>query len=271
MKIDLKKKKAFKDFLFQKGRLLERKIYSVIFENDSEVSFFTALEAYQNSDKGFGNGLEPDLLLPKSTGIATETALCLLDMMNLSNSHLVQDISIWMYNKMNEVGILPYPPEDLKDFPHQSWWENSDDERILALSGLLSKFGLVNPCAEQKITGRILPSNLPQKIEIYSYPLFIYVLYHKEYEEREKILNHFISLIPDLLKRNQQHHLLFSRYWYHAIDLLPRRLVNKAADEVVNDLKEDGGLTNPYPQLPWWRPIFTLDAFLLLKKYHYID
>jgi len=36
MKVDLKKRRAFKFFLFQEGRLLERKIYSVIFENEPE-------------------------------------------------------------------------------------------------------------------------------------------------------------------------------------------------------------------------------------------
>ena len=271
MIFDLKKKKAIKNFLFQEGRLLERKIYSVIFENEAEISFFNALKAYQNFDKGFGNGLEPDLLVPDSTGIATETALCLLDMMDLSDTKLIREISGWAYNHINEAGIIPHPPKDLKSFPHQSWWENPDDDRILAISGFLSKFKAVNPDSEQKIVDRIINVKLPEKIEIYDYPLFIYAIYHKEYKGREKVLNYFIELLPGLIEKNREHHILFGRYWYHAITLLPQKIVNASAEYVIRNIKEDGGIVNPYPQLPWWRPIFTLDALLLLKKFHFIN
>ena len=269
MKIDLKNKKALKDFLFQTGRLLERKVYSVIFENKPKISFLPALKAYQNTDKGFGHGLEPDLLTPSSTGVGAETALCLLDMVDLPINNLVQEIAGWVYQHINDIGILPYPPEDLMDYPHQPWWENADNERILAVSGFLSKFHVVNPEGEQKIARHIQKKELPQKIEIYDYPLFVYALYHQDYKEREKILNHFIPLLPGLMINKKEHHPLFSRYWYHAIPLLPKKLVDEAAENVINDIKEDGGIVNPYPQLPWWRPIFTLDAFLLLRKYHY--
>ena len=30
---------------------------------------------------------------------------------------------------------------------------------------------------------------------------------------------------------------------------------------------EDGGVATPYPDLPWWRPVFTLDGLILLKRY----
>jgi len=270
MKIDLKKRRAFKNFLFQEGRLLERKMYSVIFENEPEPSFLKTLKVYQNSDNGFGNGIEPDLLTPSSTGIGAETALCLLDMMDFSKNSMIQEISAWVYHYINEAGILPYPPRDLMEYPHQPWWENPDDDRILAVSGLLSKYNEINPKAELKINHYVRTKGLPKKIEMYNYPLFVYALYHKDFKDRVKILNHFINLIPDFIVNNEKHHPLFSRYWYHAIPLLPQKLVDESADCLINNIQEDGGIENPYPQLPWWRPIFTLDALLLLRKYNYL-
>ena len=270
MKVDLKKRRAFKFFLFQEGRLLERKIYSVIFKNEPKSSFLKTLKAYQNSDNGFGNGIEPDLSTPSSTGIGAETALYLLDMIDSSKNSTVKEIAAWVYHHISEAGILPHPPKDLMEYPHQLWWENPDDDRILTISGLLSKFNEVNPKVELKINHHVRIKELPKKIEIYDYPLFVYALHHKDCKEREKILNHFIYLLPEFITNNKKYHLLFSRYWYHAIPLLPKKLIDKSADYLINNIQEDGGIENPYPQLPWWRPIFTLDAFLLLKKYNYL-
>ena len=33
---------------------------------------------------------------------------------------------------------------------------------------------------------------------------------------------------------------------------------------------EDGGVATPYPDLPWWCPIFTLDGLILLKRYGFL-
>lgn len=270
MKIDLKKRRVFKKFLFQEGRLLERKMYSVIFENEPTLSFLKILKSYQNFDDGFGNGIEPDLLTPSSTGIGAETTLCLLDMMNFSKNSLIQEITAWVCHHISEAGILPYPPKDLMEYPHQPWWENPDDDRILAVSGLLSKFNKINLKTELKISHYVQTKELPQKIEMYNYPLFVYALYHKDFKDRVKILNHFLNLIPGFIVNNKKHHPLFSRYWYHAIPLLPQKLIDESADYLINNIQEDGGIENPYPQLPWWRPIFTLDAFLLLKRHNYL-
>ncbi|MFW9785857.1 MAG: hypothetical protein ACFFFB_26470, partial [Candidatus Heimdallarchaeota archaeon] len=72
--------KKIKNFVFIKGRLIERKLYSFFFENGEKEDVLKSLIAYQNSDGGFGNGIEPDLLCPDSTAIGAETALYLLDL-----------------------------------------------------------------------------------------------------------------------------------------------------------------------------------------------
>ncbi|MHA2400217.1 MAG: hypothetical protein ACXADU_15185 [Promethearchaeota archaeon] len=64
--------RKIKEFIFQNGRLLERKLFSFFFENGNKDVVIKALVAYQNPDGGFGNGIEPDLLIPDSTAISTE-------------------------------------------------------------------------------------------------------------------------------------------------------------------------------------------------------
>jgi len=67
-------------FIFSKGRLLERKMFSYFFEEGRKEEVLKVLVGYQNHDGGFGNGVEPDLLCPDSSAIGAETALYILDL-----------------------------------------------------------------------------------------------------------------------------------------------------------------------------------------------
>ena len=50
-----------------------------------------------------------------------------------------------------------------------------------------------------------------------------------------------------------------------------RDLLEQSALAFIAALSEDGGLNTPYPDLPWWRPIFTLDGLILLDKFGWIN
>jgi len=43
-------------------------------------------------------------------------------------------------------------------------------------------------------------------------------------------------------------------------------LENEAA-YFLGNFEEDGGIKILYQNLPWWRPIFSLDGLIFLKKY----
>ena len=58
----------------------------------------------------------------------------------------------------------------------------------------------------------------------------------------------------------------FSRAWYHANDCVSHETVMFEARKSVAAIQEDGGLDAPYPELPHWRPIFTLDGLIQLKQ-----
>ncbi|MCJ7432535.1 MAG: hypothetical protein MUO77_03515, partial [Anaerolineales bacterium] len=70
-----------KTFIFKNGRLLERKLCEYFFENGSKQACIKALLAFQNTDGGYGNGIEPDLLCPDSTAIGAEFALHVLELL----------------------------------------------------------------------------------------------------------------------------------------------------------------------------------------------
>jgi hypothetical protein len=260
------KKKKIKDFIFKNGRLLERKLFSYFFENGNKEGVIKALIAYQNLDGGFGNGIEPDLLCPDSNAIGAETALYLLDLLETSKSDIITNIAKWVVNSQNSQGYIDHPPENLEEYPYQPWWKNPDNTRIFAVAAFLKKFEFEDKNFFSKVRTFYAKTQIPKEIQIYDYPYFMYLKFLAEKKEEKKMLQHFINQLPNVFKKNKEHYPLFGRHWYHALDIVDEKLVEKETNNFFNGLMDDGGLKIIYQNLHWWRPIWTLDGLIILKK-----
>ena len=62
-------------FIWENGRLLERRLFEYYFLGGSKDGVLRALKAYQNEDGGFGHALEPDLRTPESQPLFVEFGL----------------------------------------------------------------------------------------------------------------------------------------------------------------------------------------------------
>jgi hypothetical protein len=131
-----------KHFIYQHGRLLERKLFAYCFEDGTRAACVRALRAYQNEDGGFGNGLEADLLCPDSTAIGAETAMYVLEMLDRQCGEMVERLARWVIANQSEEGTIPHPPKGLFGYPFQPWWRNPDHDRILVIAALMKKWGL---------------------------------------------------------------------------------------------------------------------------------
>ncbi len=271
MKIDMHALKNVEKYLYLEARLLERRMFELVFGNGTTEDFLLALRAYMNVDGGFGNGIEPDLRTPVSNAISAETALCLIDIADVHDGTIVREVAHWANRALNQNGWISHPEKDIKAYPHQIWWEEPDDKRILSISGLLKKLGVESILDEERVRQFALTVELPEIVKIYDYPLYLYALYHHDFEKRDEVLTHFDAQMEQLLKDNMAHYPLFSRYWHYAIERMPHKVVEAEAWRVVDGLTTEGHLSNPYEDLPWWTPIFTLDALAVLKKYGYLD
>ncbi len=264
--IDEKQIKKIKEFVFKNGRLLERRLFSFFFENGNKDAVIKALVAYQNMDGGFGNGIEPDILCPDSTAIGAETAMYILDLLEYVNNEITDQLFNWIIKEQNEEGYINHPPKNMYNYPFQEWWSGPDELRILALSGFLKKWGLKDATFFKKVKYFYSNSSLPKEFTFYEYPYFIYLKYLGENKEEKKMLQHIINQLPSIFEKNKEHYPLFGRHWYHALDILDKNMVQDEADNFFNGLKDDGGLKIIYQNFPWWRPIWTLDGLILLKK-----
>jgi len=259
-----------KKFIFTKGRLFERILFTFFFEDGSKKQCLNALKVYQNEDGGFGNGIEPDLLCPHSSGIGAETALFYLDMLDTYPTEILKHLQNWILNTLNQEGFIPHPFKELYNYPHQKWWENPDNNRILSIAGFLKKFKIENRELYNSVESYFETSNPIEELTFYDYPRFVFLKHLKNTTEQEKEYNKIIQKFPQLQKENVNHYPLWSRYWYHINSEVDKTLLDETAEKFIKDI-EEGGLPNPYENLLWWKPIFTLDGLILLKRRGYIE
>ena len=254
------------DFIFRHGRLLERQLYAHFFQSGTVGACLRALLAYQNPDGGFGNGIEPDLLCPDSSAIGAETALYYLDLIDAYDTEIVSRLVEWIAANQNDEGFIVHPTPGMLSYPHQQWWKNPDDARILALAGILKKRGVDAPDLYGKARRYYTNAAFPAKWDFYSYPYFVYLTYCGRGSQDQERLEGAVDALPGLLREQGDHFPLFGRYWFYAASTCAEDVLRREAKAFLDAFQEDGAIETPYPDLPWWRPIFTLDGLILLKK-----
>jgi len=263
--------KTIKNFIFRNGRLLERKLFLFFFENGDIKDVIKSLMTYQNSDGGFGNGIEPDLLCPDSTAVGAETAMFYFDLLEDINDEIIDRLFNWIVQSQNEEGYIHHPPNNMYNFPFQPWWDGSDEFRILSLAGLCKKWGIKDTTFYNKVSNYFSKNSFPEDFKLYEYPYFVYLKYLGESNDDKKKLQQIVNQLPSIFEKNKEHYLLFGRHWYLSIDHVDKKVIDSEVNNFIKGLQDDGGLRIVYQDLPWWRPIWTLDTLMILKKLSMIE
>jgi hypothetical protein len=253
-------------FVFKNGRLLERQLFEYFFGDGTKQACLKALSAYQNEDGGFGNGLEPDILCPASSGIGAETAMYILELLGCQDSAMANSLAQWIIANQNMAGVIDHPPMNFTKYPYQSWWQKPDAERVLTLAGLMKKWGIGPAAFLEKVRSWFLTVKMPDGISFYDYPYFVYLKYCSASTVDREQFSKMVAGIPGLLKKHRDHFPLFNRAWHHACDYVDKEVLAQEAAGFVNAIHADGDIDSPYPELPSWNPIFLLDGLILLKQ-----
>ena len=112
-------------FIFQRARPIDCARWRFLFEGASPESVLDVLAQYQNSDGGFGHGLEPDFWNPMSSPIQTWGATEIVHGLNYRNEGhpVVQGILRYLESAVHFDGHTwsrTVPTNN--DFPHAEWW-----------------------------------------------------------------------------------------------------------------------------------------------------
>ena len=257
-----------RQFIYRQGDLLTRKRFAFHFEAGSKQAVLEALSCYQNDDGGFGNGLELDVMCPDSSGICTEVFFGYMAELELGEGPLFDRALAWVLSSKRENGDLPHPTEAVKKYPHGAWWEE-DSGRIMSIAGLLGRLGKCPPEISSRAAAIFEDSHVPfpKEMGVYSYPAALY-LRHGDLEGKHRdYIEQLDAVFPVMLQKEAWHHPLFfcSDRWSHAG--IAVALWESEAQRAVATLQDDGGvLIERYAELPWWRPVWTLDMLTTLKK-----
>lgn len=130
-------------FIMESARPLEKAMFNHRFRGGSTGEVLAAMAPFQNSDGGFGHGLEPDLRLAESSALCTTSALDILVDLGIPGDDPLVTRAISYLLKTHDAAthVWPIVPDSAEASPHAPWWNRA---------GLKETFGhfMVNPRAK---------------------------------------------------------------------------------------------------------------------------
>ena len=121
-----------RQFLKTRARAIDRALFEHRFAQTPTENVLVELVRYQNSDGGFGHGLEPDLRTPTSSALATAIGLQILKELDCPADHpmVKQAVEFLMTTCSTATHVWRIIPTDANEYPHAPWWH--DDGESLA-------------------------------------------------------------------------------------------------------------------------------------------
>jgi hypothetical protein len=146
---------AGRAFLEREGRLIERRLASVLFDGADPGGVVDAVRAYRNSDGGFGHGLEPDKRCPDSLPIDVECALEILLLAGAPDAadEMVLAACDWLGSVATTNGAVPMGFPVIEGYPRAEHWAEwtyvPGLNPTAGLAGRLHRLGVEHPFVDR--------------------------------------------------------------------------------------------------------------------------
>jgi hypothetical protein len=277
-------------FILSNARLLERHLFAFHFQQGDPDRVRTALLAYQNTDGGFGNALEPDKRTASSQPIDQEIALRVLDDIAFDTRVALQ-ICDFLETITTEEGGVPFVLPTVRDAPRAEWWNTDLDEPpasinpTASIAGLLHKYEIRHPWLDRATD---YCWKYIEHLQINSGHDFLCVQLFLEYmPDRERAERAFERISAQLIAGE---HITYdpsaNGYVFMPLTYAPsphnisRRLFDKTTIQthlaaLASKQQMDGGWPISWPAVSpacelEYRGIVTLNALKTLKAYDYM-
>ena len=291
-------------YMNTEARPLERSIFNYYFNDSNSDDILDSLEAFQNSDGGFGQGIEPDFKLIHSSPMATSIGLRHLNV--IDNNDRAQKMiaraveyleTAFDSNRKGWYGV----PRNVNEYPHALWWEFRDDICMTVID-----YSWGNPTAEligylytykeylnnldiyslikYAITNLNERTEFKSEHEIYSY-IRLYNVLDKEFSSQiEDVLkvavtqlvntdeSEWIDYVPTPLKFIE----MDSKNFFG----IERKFIDQNLDYLIDRLEKNGKILTTWQWDKYleeweiskieWMGILTLGALLSLSKFNRI-
>ena len=292
-------------YMNKEARGLEKALFNYFFNDSPRDVVLNMLEEYQNSDGGFGKGIEPDFRLIDSSPMGTSIGLRYLNLLEQNDRAQKMIIKAIEYlestydNKRNGWYSVP---ATVNDYPHAPHWTYRRDIEMTLID-----YSWGNPTAEligylykyRKYLRKIdvfsllnyAIENLNKQTEFISeHNIFCYIkmynIIDKQYSS--KIEDTIGLAISQLININEEEWTGYVPTPLKFIDFDSRNFfgienkhIDNNLDYLVNNLEKDGRI---FPTWEWddylnewenarkeWIGDLTLNAMLSLKKFNRIE
>lgn len=279
-------------FIYSSARLLDRLRFAYHFENGSREAVLKVLRAYQNSDGGFGNALEPDMRCPQSQPVTTEMALGIMDEMECYDEEIMDGVIAYLKSITLPGGGLPRATTAVNAYPHAPWWTTErDDIPSINPTGIIIGLLLRQKSRSDFLTEDWFQSHISfmwrslgerKPSDYHDYLQWLQFLQNTPERERaipfEHILDEWLQE-PGIIEMNPAQ----EGYAHKVLDYAPSpgsyasRFVTD--DEITHHLnyivesqQEDGGWSVSWPTVSpaveqEWRGWITIERLLALRSY----
>lgn len=141
MKMNQRKLKELQNWMFRNARPLELARWRYIMKSEKKDGVLECLKAFQNSDGGFGHGIEPDFWNPASTPMASWAGAQILKEVEADpEEEIIQNLVEYLVNTVDlKTGMWPSSVPGNNHHPHAPWWQWSDS---------IQKDWMFNPAVE---------------------------------------------------------------------------------------------------------------------------
>ena len=114
-----------REFVFCEARLLERRLFSTLYEDASASGVAHAVRAYQNDDGGLGHALEPDVRCPDSQPLFVTFGLAALALVDARDDDLLTGCCEFLETVADDRGAVPIILPSAADYPRADHWSNT--------------------------------------------------------------------------------------------------------------------------------------------------
>lgn len=276
-----------KDFIYRNARLLDRTLFALLFEKGTEDAVLGALRAYQNSDGGFGNAIEPDIRCPDSQPVGVEMAFHVLDYIDGFADPMVRRACDFLMSISTPEGGVPNALPTLQAYPHAPWWnpaENppADPNPTAAIAGLLLKHGIEHPWVERASAYCWRAIENLDTTEFHTLmPVITFLTYAKDRARAEKALEKVRGIVtqPGVIEFNPEAggYVHKPLEWAPAPDswghgLFTEEVLEQHLGALLAQQQEDGGWPISWPPQGQgaeaeWRGWVTVDVLRKLRTY----
>lgn len=129
---------AIENWIYENARLLEIAKWNLLWDKGSTDDVLKEMLKYQNTDGGFGNAFESDILLPQSSAIASAEAIFTAFNFGLAmkDNWFKNLLNFFVKTKQNTPSYWEALPLEIENYPRPPWWNYKQDTEFTP-----------NPCA----------------------------------------------------------------------------------------------------------------------------